>query len=149
MFHCNIRHSPKNLVKLEDFLYPLNKRPEILAVTETRLNKNSVCNVELLRYEHYHTDSPASACGAALYITKTLKSIPRPDIEFNMQLVESCWVEIDPCNRKATQCNFRSIEFSCNLNFLSFFLFFFFVVALKSLCPFLYASPLFSLSVSL
>ena len=79
MFYCNIRHSPKNLVKLEDFLYPLNKRPEILAVTETRLNKNSVCNVDLLSYELYPADSPAFAGGAALYITKTLK-YPYPDL---------------------------------------------------------------------
>ena len=101
MFHCNIRSLQKNLALLEDFLYSLDKRPEILAITETRLNANSVCNVDLLNYELYHTDSPTSAGGAAIYITKTLKSIPRPDIKFNMQLVESCWVEISPCNGKA------------------------------------------------
>lgn len=39
--------------------------------------------------------------GAAIYISKSLKSIPRPDIKFDMQLVESCWAEIDPCNGKA------------------------------------------------
>ena len=142
MFHCNIRHLPKNLVKLEDFLYYLNKRPEILAVTETRLNKNSVCYVDLLSYELYHTDSPASAGGAVLYITKTLKYIPRPDIRFNMKLVESCWVEIDPCIT-CVQSEFIFIYF-----FL-FILFIFFVVALKSLCPFSYAAPFFSLSFSL
>ena len=101
MFHCNIRSLQKNLALLEDFLYSLDKRPEILAITETRLNANSVCNVDLLNYELYHTDSPTSAGGAAIYITKTLKFIPRPDIKFNMQLVESCWVEIGPCNGKA------------------------------------------------
>ena len=101
MFHCNIRSLQKNLALLEDFLYSLDKRPEILAITETRLNANSICNVDLLNYELYHTDSPTSAGGAAIYITKTLKSIPRPDIKFNMQLVESCWVEINPCNGKS------------------------------------------------
>ena len=101
MFHFNISSLQKNLALLEDFLYSLDKRPEILAITETRLNANSVCNVDLLNYELYHTDSPTLAGGAAIYITKTLKSIPRPDIKFNMQLVESCWVEIDPCNGKA------------------------------------------------
>ena len=93
MFHCNVRSLPKNLVLLEDFLYSLDKRPEILAITETRLNENSVCNVDLLNYDFYHTDSPTLAGGAAIYITKTLNSIPRPDIKFNMQLVESCWVD--------------------------------------------------------
>ena len=101
MFHCNVRSLPKNLVLLEDFLYSLDKRPEILAITETRLNENSVCNVDLLNYDFYHTDSPTLAGGAAIYIAKTLNSIPRPDIKFNMQLVESCWVEIDPGNGKA------------------------------------------------
>ena len=57
--------------------------------------------MDLLNYELYHTDSPTLAGGAAIYITKTLKSILGPDIKFNMQLVKSCWVEIDPCNGKA------------------------------------------------
>ena len=56
MFHCNIRSLQKNLALLEDFLYSLDKRPETLAITETRLNVNSVCNVDLLNYELYHTD---------------------------------------------------------------------------------------------
>ena len=47
-------------------------------------------------------DSPSLTGGAAIYITKTIKFIPRPDIKFNMQLVEEAWVEIiiDPCNEK-------------------------------------------------
>ena len=102
MFHCNIRSLQKNLPLLEDFpFYSLDKRPEILAIIETRLSANSVCNVDLLNYELYHTDSSTLAGGAAIYITKIFKSVPRPDIKFNMQLVESCWVEIDPCNGKA------------------------------------------------
>ena len=89
MFHCNIRSLPKNLVLLEDFLYSLDKRPEILALSETRVNENSVFNVGLLHYKLFHTDSATLAGGAAIYITKTLKSIARPDIKFNMQLGES------------------------------------------------------------
>ena len=33
MFHFNIRNLQKNLALLEDFLYSLDKRPEILAIT--------------------------------------------------------------------------------------------------------------------
>ena len=86
---------------LEDFIYFLDKRPEILAITETRLNANSVCNVDLLNCELYHTDSPTSPGGSAIYIIKTLKSITRLDIKFNLQLVKLCLVEINPCNGKA------------------------------------------------
>ena len=67
-----MRSLQKNLALLEDFLYSLDKRPEILAVTENRLNANSVCNVDLLNHELYHTDSPTSAGGSAIYIIKTL-----------------------------------------------------------------------------
>jgi len=72
---------------LEDFFYTLDKRPEILAITET--SNLVVKNVDLLNYDLYHTDSATLAGGAGIYITKILKSIPRPDIKFNMQLVES------------------------------------------------------------
>ena len=68
----NMRSLQKNLALLEDFIYSLDKRPEILAITETRLNANSVCNVDLLNYELYHTDSPTSPGGSAIYIIKTL-----------------------------------------------------------------------------
>ena len=101
MFHSNMRSLQKNLALLEDFLYSLDKRPEILAITETRLNANSVCNVDLLNCELYYTDSPTLAGGSAIYIIKTLKSIPRLDIKFNLQLVKLCLVEINPCNGKA------------------------------------------------
>ena len=68
----NMRSLQKNLALLEDFIYSLDKRPEILAITETRLNANSVCNVDLLNYELYYTDSPTLAGGSAIYIIKTL-----------------------------------------------------------------------------
>ena len=80
----NMRSLQKNLALLEDFLYSLDKRPEILAITETRLNANSVCNVDLLNYELYYTDSPTSPGGSAIYIIKTLKSITRLDVKFNL-----------------------------------------------------------------
>lgn len=40
--HCNIRSLPKHLNLLEDFLCPLNTRPYIIGITETRLNKNNL-----------------------------------------------------------------------------------------------------------
>ena len=68
----NMRSLQKNLALLEYFIHSLDKRPEILAITETRLNANSVCNVDLLNHEFYHTDSPTLAGRSAIYIIKTL-----------------------------------------------------------------------------
>ena len=47
LFHCNIRSLPKNLSLLHDILYCLDSRSNIIAISETRLNKNSVSNIEL------------------------------------------------------------------------------------------------------
>ena len=35
------------------------------------------------------------AGGAALYVSNNLNAIHRPDIKFDMQQVESCWIELE------------------------------------------------------
>ena len=60
--------------------------------------EKSISNVNIEGYNFYHTDSPTNAGGAALYITSNLNAIPRPDIKFKMNLVESCCPEIDAGN---------------------------------------------------
>ena len=74
--------------------YSLGKKPDILAISETKLNNRSVINIDMPQYNFFHTDSETAAGGAALYISKNLKAIPRADIKFTMPLVESCWAEI-------------------------------------------------------
>ena len=82
-------------------LYSLDSRPDIVAITETRLSSNSISSLDIPKYNFFHTDSPTRAGGAALYVDKVLKAIPRPDLKIHLPLVESCWVEIDPnSNRK-------------------------------------------------
>ena len=49
MFHCNIRSLPKNLSLLSEFLHSVNRKPDILAVTETRLSTRTVTNVDILQ----------------------------------------------------------------------------------------------------
>ena len=34
-------------------------------------------------------------------MSQNLKSILRPDLQLDVEMVESCWVEADPCNGKA------------------------------------------------
>jgi len=101
MLHCNIRSLSKNLNLLNDMLCCLNDSPDIIAISETRLNNNSVSNIDLVNYNFFHNDSPTTAGGAGIYISKNLKTIMRPDLHLSMPLVESCWLEIDPCNNKA------------------------------------------------
>ena len=37
-----------------------------------------------------------------MYIANNVKAIPRPNIKFHLELVESCWVQIDACKNNKT-----------------------------------------------
>ena len=87
---CNIRSLSKNLNLLEELLCSLDSKLDILGITETKLGEKSISNVNIKGYNFFHTDSPTNAGGAA-----NLKAVPRPDIKFDVALVESCWAEID------------------------------------------------------
>ena len=100
MLRCYIRSLPKNLTLLSDMLYCLNEKPDVIAISETRLNECSVSNIMIPNYRFFPNDSPTAAGGAGIYISEDIKSIPRPELLLNMPLVESCWVEIDQCNGK-------------------------------------------------
>ena len=64
MFHCNVRSLPKNLSPLSEFLYSANRKPDILAITETRLSTRTVTNVDIPNYDLFHTNSPTQAGGS-------------------------------------------------------------------------------------
>lgn len=90
----------KNLTLLNDMLYSIDSRADIIAVIGTSLNSNSISNVDLPNYNFFRADSPTLAGGTAIYTKDSLKTIPRPELKIDLPLVESCWVEIDPCNNK-------------------------------------------------
>ena len=51
---------------LNELLFSLPRTSDILAVTETKLNENSVDNIEILNYDFYHTDSKTAAGPAGI-----------------------------------------------------------------------------------
>jgi hypothetical protein len=71
LIHCNIR-SLKNLTLLNDFINILSSKPDIIGISETELNKNSVDNIDLLGYNFYQTDSNTNAGGVDIYVSKRL-----------------------------------------------------------------------------
>ena len=62
-------------------LYSIDSWPEIIAVTETMLNSNSISNIHLPNYNFFHVDSPTLAGGTAIYVKDAIKAIPRPELE--------------------------------------------------------------------
>ena len=120
ILHCNIRSLSKNLNLFEELLCSLDSKLDILGITETKLSEKSLSNVNIKGYNFFHTDSLTNAGGAALYIANNLKAIPIPDIKFDLELVESCWVHIDAgknnktliigCINKHPTCNLEQFR---------------------------------------
>ena len=58
----------------------LEVKPDLIGITETKLNKISTSNIDLPSYTFYHINSATNAGGAGLYVTSNLCVIPRPEI---------------------------------------------------------------------
>ena len=95
IFHCNTRSLSKNFNFLEEILDSMDSQPDILGITETKLNESSVNNLDLKNYTLFRTDSKTNEGGTALYIANSLQAVLRYDIGFDMDQVESTWCEID------------------------------------------------------
>ena len=94
MMHFNIRSLQKNLTSLNDFILTVKKNPEIIAISETKLQDENIYNISIPGYVFLNTYSPTRAGGVGLYISKELTFIRRRDLQITGDGIESCWVEI-------------------------------------------------------
>ena len=67
--HVNIRSLTKNVSLLEELLFSYKILPDIIGISETKLNKNSNINSILLNgYKFHFLNSQSNAGGVGLYI---------------------------------------------------------------------------------
>ena len=67
LLHFNVRSLPKNKDKVEEFFNGMSRIPDAIAISETKLNANSVTNVNIPNYTFLRKDSPTNAGGVGLY----------------------------------------------------------------------------------
>ena len=96
----NIRPIAKNKNILEECLHELNCCPDILAVSETKLNKNNVNLASIANYSIVYSNSSSNAGGVAIYILNNLKFTRREDLEFNSNDSENVFVKITLHSKK-------------------------------------------------
>ena len=84
IFHCNTRSLSKNFNTLKEILNSVDSRPDILGITQTKLNEFSITNLDLTSFALTQKLMPVH--GTALYISNPLKAIPLYDIGFDMVL---------------------------------------------------------------
>ena len=62
--HFNVRSLPKNKEKIEEFFDGITRLPDVIAISETKLNSNSVSNLNLTNYTYLRKDSPTCSRGS-------------------------------------------------------------------------------------
>ena len=76
MIHVNIRSLQKLFDTLAEMLQLLFALPQLICITETKINKEPLVNIELENYHFLHASSVTQAGGVGIYISK--------DISFNL-----------------------------------------------------------------
>ena len=67
--------------------------PDIIAISETKLNENTSTNLHIPGYLFMRTDSKSQAGGVGLYISDQLVFSRRRDFDISQDGIESCWIE--------------------------------------------------------
>ena len=97
MFHINSCSLNKNFDDLEYLLKCTNKKFDVVAVSETRITRNTskLCNISLKNYSVESTPTESTARGTLLYIANHLSYKPRNDLNiYKKSELESTFVEI-------------------------------------------------------
>ena len=93
----NISSLCRNLDDLHTLLSEINVKFDIIGITETRLKKNSIrnINIDLKEYTIEHTPTEANCGGTLLYINNTFNYAVRNDLRiYQKKEIESIFIEI-------------------------------------------------------
>ena len=100
IIHFNVRSLPKNKKNVEELLLNLTKKPDIIAITETKLNDNNIARTQLKDYDLTNCNSLTKAGGVALYISNYLMFNKIEKLSVATTHYESLFIEINVKNKK-------------------------------------------------
>jgi hypothetical protein len=96
--HLNISSISKHFDNFQIFLHSLEHHFKVIAISESRIVKSlSQVNFDIEGYHFYSTPTEARAGGTMLFISNTISSIPRNDLNelvYRSKLLESTFAEI-------------------------------------------------------
>lgn len=101
-FHINIRSLKKNLEKIEELLINLDTLPDIIALTETKINKKAQTYFpnQLFDYQLIHADSDTNSGGVAFFLKNSITFVTRNDLQFECEHCENLWIEVTNQRKK-------------------------------------------------
>ena len=99
--HFNVRSLPKNKKNIEELLPVLNltKKPDIIAITETKLNDNNIAKTQLKDSDLINCNSLTKAGGVALCISNSLMFNKIEKLSVATTHYKSLFIEINVKNK--------------------------------------------------
>ena len=76
--------------------------PDVIAISETKINENSYVNINLPGYNFVNSNSKSQAGGVGLYLANKLEFSRKTDFDISHNGIESCWVELGCHKQKNT-----------------------------------------------
>ena len=107
--HINIRSQQKKFDSLQEFMCLLPKIPEVICLTESRIKKDSLVNIELPDFKLFRNDSVTRTGGVAVYVADT----------FNAEIILSLYLDITGCENIWLKMNCLNIVFGVIYRLLS------------------------------
>ena len=93
--HFNMRSLSLNLSELTDFLKCLDTSPDVMLISETKLQKGADLNkVKIEGYGFYKTYSELSFGGSGIYIADGISHTKRNDLKFRIDNCETTFIEL-------------------------------------------------------
>ena len=90
MTHFNARSFQKNIDKLSHYLTDLKRKPDVVAVSETKLKENMIhSNIELNGYQFIQRNSYTFAGGVGIYVKSSISYNLKPTINIDLSSVEN------------------------------------------------------------
>ena len=96
IIHFNVRSIVKNKHILEELIHELDNFPDIITISETKLNKNNINHASIQNYKFVFSNTTTNA-GVAIYIPvlNNLKYSRRHDLEFQSADSETVFIELN------------------------------------------------------
>ena len=79
----------------------MKETPNVIAISETKLNENIRVNIDIPGYTFLSTNSKSAAGGVGLYVSEELEFARRCDLNLCQDGVESCWIELPRKRQKS------------------------------------------------
>ena len=93
--HLNMRSLSLNLSKLTEFLACLNTTPDIILISETKLQKGANLNkIEIPGYKFVKTYTKLAFGGSGIYIAEGVSYTKRKDLKFRIDDCETTFIEL-------------------------------------------------------